>query len=83
VLQHLPNADVQKFITKQVPKYKHVLLTDGVNPITLSAANADIKVGDYRELDPTRPPFNVHGFKILTYWDGANMHQALYMSGQQ
>jgi SAM-dependent methyltransferase len=83
VLQHLPNADVKKFLAKQVPKYKHVLLTNTTNKLTLTSPNPDIKVGEHRPLDLTRPPFDVHGFKMLTYWDGGNMHQVLYMSGQQ
>ena len=45
VLQHLPNADVQKFLAKQLPKYKYVLLTDGVDRATLTAPNVDIPAG--------------------------------------
>jgi len=78
VLQHLPNADVQKFLTKQLAKYKHVLLTNGVDPTTMSATNGtDIEPGEYRQLDVTKPPFNVAGAKILTYWDGHHMSQVV------
>jgi SAM-dependent methyltransferase len=80
VLQHLPNADVLKFLTKQVPKYKHVLLVNGTGNHSLSARNVDIKLGEYRTLDLANPPFNLHGLKVLTYWDGANMHQAYYIA---
>jgi len=80
VLQHLPNADVLKFLTKQVPKYKHVLLVNGTGNHSLSARNVDIKLGEYRTLDLANPPFNQHGLKVLTYWDGANMHQAYYIT---
>ncbi|CAN5919359.1 hypothetical protein BH11MYX4_BH11MYX4_28200 [soil metagenome] len=41
VLQHLPTADVQRFL-KQLPKYKHVLLVSSVNAGTLSGKNDDI-----------------------------------------
>lgn len=81
VMQHLPNADVQKFLAKQLPKYKHVLLTDGVDRATLSAPNVDIAAGAYRTLDPTQPPFGIPGIKVLTYWDGGAMHQVVYIPG--
>jgi SAM-dependent methyltransferase len=80
VLQHLPNADVQKFLP-QLHKYKHVLLVNGVDLATLSAANADIVPGGYRELDVTRAPFNLPGAKVLTYWDGHHMHQVVHIAG--
>jgi len=79
VLQHLPNGNVAKFLT-QLPKYKHVLFVDGVDPVTLTAANTDIQPGDYRELDVTQPPFSIAGVKPLTYWDGNHMHQVVYIS---
>ena len=75
VLQHLPTADVQKFFAKQLKKYKYVLLTDGVDPTTMSATNSDIEPGEYRQLDPTKPPFNLAGTKLVTYWDGHHMSQ--------
>jgi SAM-dependent methyltransferase len=78
VLQHLPSADVLKFL-QQLPKYKHVLLVDSVSSVTLSAPNRDIAAGAFRELDVTQPPFNVHGSKVLTYWDGWNMQQVVYV----
>ncbi len=78
VLQHLPNADVQKFLNKQLKKYKYVLLTNGVDPTTMSATNGtDIEPGEYRQLDVTRPPFNVAGTKLVTYWDGHHMSQVV------
>jgi 2-polyprenyl-3-methyl-5-hydroxy-6-metoxy-1,4-benzoquinol methylase len=80
VLQHLPTASVEKFLT-QLPKYKHVLLINGVNVGSLSAKNHDIAAGEYRPLDVTAPPFSLRGAKLLTYWDGANMQQVVYISG--
>ena len=82
VLQHLPNADIEKFLTKQLPKYKHVLLTDGASEATLSSTNPNIEIGDYRPLDLSLPPFNIRGLKILTYWDGMYMHQVFYVGTQ-
>jgi SAM-dependent methyltransferase len=82
VLQHLPNADVQKFLTKQLGKYKYIVLTNGVMRDTLSSTNPDIKPGQYRPLDLTRPPFNLAGAKVLSYWDGWDMHQVLFITGK-
>jgi SAM-dependent methyltransferase len=82
VLQHLPNADVQKFLTRQLHKYKYIILTDGVNIGSLSSSNPDIKPGQYRPLDLTRPPFNIRGAKVLTWWDGQAMHQVLFVVGK-
>jgi tetratricopeptide (TPR) repeat protein len=79
VLQHLPTKDVQKFLT-QLAKYKHVLLTNSVNSDTMSAANGDIVVGGFRTLDPTAPPFNLPGTKLLNYWDGYYTHQVVHIA---
>jgi SAM-dependent methyltransferase len=79
VLQHLPNADVQRFLDKQVKKYKHVLLTNGVHAVLMTGSNRDIKPGDYRELDITRPPFNVRATKPLTWWANGHMHQVVHI----
>lgn len=79
VLQHLPNADVSKFLA-HLGKYKHVLLTDGVDARTLTAANDDIGVGQYRQLDVTRPPFSVPGRKVLLYDDGLGMNQVVHLA---
>jgi SAM-dependent methyltransferase len=80
VLQHLPLKDVKKFLDK-LPKYKHVLITNGVDADTMSATNGkDIEPGDYRPLDITKPPFDVAGTKILTYWDGHHMHQVVHVA---
>jgi SAM-dependent methyltransferase len=78
VLQHLPNRDVIKFL-RQLSKYKHTLLVNGVNPESFSAENRDIAVGEYRPLDPTKSPFGLTGKKVLTYWDGFHMHQVVHV----
>jgi SAM-dependent methyltransferase len=82
VLQHLPNAAVAKLIP-QFAKYKHVLIVNGVDPVTLSPDNPDIKPGEYRELDITAPPFSVPGARVLTYWDGHHMHQVVHVRGHE
>lgn len=80
VLQHLPERDVKKFLL-QLPKFKHALLTNGVDTSTLSSNNAtDIKPGEYRTLDITKPPFGIPGAKLLTYWDGLHMHQVVHVN---
>ena len=79
VLQHLPLADVKTFL-QQLPKYKHVLITDSVEPDSFSADNRDIAPGDFRPLDITAPPFNVKGAKILQWWDGSHMQQVVYIA---
>lgn len=81
VLQHMPTTDVEKFV-KQMKKYKHVLFTNGVHPLNLSAQNTDISPGGYRELDLMSPPFNIPGVKVLTYWDGHHMHQVEHFTPQ-
>jgi 2-polyprenyl-3-methyl-5-hydroxy-6-metoxy-1,4-benzoquinol methylase len=84
VLQHLPSADVAKFLT-QTRKYKHALVINGVTPVSMSARNVDITMaevqqGAYRNLDITRPPFNVAGDKPLTWWSNGNMHQVVHLT---
>jgi len=81
VLQHLPNADVAKFLAKQIPKYRHVVIVNSVDQVTFTADNRDIKPGDFRPLDITKPPFSVHGVKLLTYFDDPYMQQVVYLSG--
>jgi SAM-dependent methyltransferase len=82
VLQHLPNADIEKFL-KQIPKYRHVLLVDAVDPRTLTGTNPDINAGEFRFVDPLAAPFNMHGARVLTYWDGGTMHQVVHIAGHR
>jgi SAM-dependent methyltransferase len=83
VLQHLTNKDIVAFLAKQLPKYKHILLTNGVDARTLSGANGDIAIGDYRPIDLTKPPYNLSGLKVLTYWDGQHMHQVVHAANAE
>ena len=82
VLQHLPDAAVKEFL-RRLPQYRHVLLINGVNAVTLSASHkTPIVPGGYRPLDVTRPPFDVPGKKVLTYWDGHHMHQVVHVDNR-
>lgn len=62
VLQHLPNALVQKFISNNLRKgkYKWVLLTND-----RGSGNADTLPGGYRAIDLAAPPFDVKGLVDL------------------
>lgn len=64
VLQHLPNAWIQRFIQNnlQKGKYKYVLLTNDREP-KKEKNNKDIKVGGYRTIDLSLPPFSLKGLK--------------------
>lgn len=77
VLQHLSNNDVFQFLG-QLYKFKHCLITNDVNPQTLTSTNLDIPRGHYREIDLTAPPFLIPGTKILTYRPSWEMKQVLY-----
>jgi SAM-dependent methyltransferase len=81
VLQHLSNADVARFLAKQLPKYRHVIIANSVDPSALTAANRDIKAGDFRFLDVTKPPFSLPGAKVLTYLEPPHMQQIVYLKG--
>jgi SAM-dependent methyltransferase len=77
VLQHLPNKDIMRFL-KQCSNFKHCLIT---NDVDLHKMNNNIKRGEYRPIDLTQEPFNITGFKILTYVsEGWNTKQVLHIS---
>jgi len=58
VLQHLPNQLIIKFIKNNLKKgkYKWAIITND-----LGGSNADIKPGEYRQIDLSAPPFGVKG----------------------
>lgn len=66
VLQHLPLSDIVRLIP-QLKKFKYCLITNDVEPSTLSSNNADMIRGGCRTIDLTKPPFNLSGNKILTF----------------
>ncbi len=78
VLQHLPNEIIALFLP-QLSRYKHCLITNCVNPDSLTSDNPNIFPGHYRLLDLTKPPFNIPGRKILTFIAGSTTKQVLYI----
>lgn len=76
VLQHLTEMDILR-ITAQFPKFKYCLITNGVDPSTLSSSNPAIERGGYRPLDITQPPYNITAKKVLNYPAGGFINQVL------
>lgn len=66
VLTHLPNDMIPK-VFSQFKKFKHCLITHNVDLQTLTSPNVDIPVGEFREMDLTKPPFNIDAQKVLLY----------------
>lgn len=78
VLQHLPIEDIQ-LLLKHTHKFKHCLITNDINPYTMTSDNRQILRGDYRTLDLSQPPFNQQGTKVLTYWADNVLKQIFYI----
>lgn len=76
VLQHLPNSDILLFL-QQLQKFKYCLITNQVDPETLSGDNSDIAIGGGRKIDLTKHPFNLEGVKVFHYSHDDGMHQIL------
>jgi SAM-dependent methyltransferase len=76
VLQHLPNTDIERLII-QLPKFKYCLITNDVNPMTMSSDNPEIPRAWSRKLDLTQPPFSLSGTKVLTYFSDSDLKQVL------
>lgn len=74
VLQHLTNKDIGLFLP-QFKKYKYCLITNEVDPKTLSSDNQDTQIGGAHKIDLRRPPFNVQGTIVLNYHLGDDFHQ--------
>jgi hypothetical protein len=78
VLQHLPNEDIKIFL-KKLKNFKNCLICNEIDIKILSRMNQNIKYGSYRNIDLSKPPFNVEGKKVLTYKDGNFMSQVFYI----
>ncbi len=78
VLQHLSNSDILAFLP-QLKKYKYCLITNDVDPRTLTSSNPDIQSGGYRQVDLTKPPFFLMGKKVLTFESAYNRKQVLFI----
>ena len=76
VLQHLPNSYILR-ILGQLPRFKYCLITNDVDPVTLTCNNEDTTVGGYHGVDLTKPPFNINGKKVMNYRSEFVMKQVL------
>lgn len=65
VLQHLPNADVKRYLRAFKRKHKFILITNGIDPP--SNTNVDILHGEYRPLLLDAPPFNTPCVSLLEW----------------
>lgn len=85
VMQHLMHEDIFN-LCAQMPKYKHCLFTNDVDPSTSTSLN-DVMCprGPTRQLDLTRAPFFIRGEKVLTYNSdkGATVKQVLHVFSPQ
>jgi SAM-dependent methyltransferase len=79
VLQHLSDADISRFL-KQLPRYRHVLIVNDVDSLTLSAKPQDIKTGGFRPIDLTRPPHSLQGNKVLAWHSGRATQLVLHVA---
>jgi SAM-dependent methyltransferase len=81
VLQHLSHADISRFLA-QLPRYRHVLIVNDVDPVSLSAEPKDIQTGGYRPIDLTRPPHSLPGMKVMTWHYGRYTKLVLHLVRQ-
>ncbi|MBX7065936.1 MAG: methyltransferase domain-containing protein [Parachlamydiales bacterium] len=66
VFQHLSNEDILALL-KQTHKFKHCLVTNFVDPNTLSSSNPNISTGQFHYVDLSTVPFNIKGEKVLNF----------------
>lgn len=76
VFQHLSNEEVMAFLP-QLKKFKYCVITNDFNPAM--ANNLNTRIGGYRPLDLTKPPFNLSGEKALQYSAGGCTKQIFYV----
>ena len=79
VLQHLTNKDIFALL-EQFSKYKYCIITNEVDPKTLSSNNEDIEVGGGHKIDLTRSPFNLSGQKVLNFRIEKAVHQVFLIT---
>ncbi len=65
VLQHIPNAEIQAFLDRVVPRFPIALIINdaAVNPEEL---NAEIAAGEWRPVDIRKAPFEADAIVIKT-----------------
>jgi SAM-dependent methyltransferase len=78
VLQHLSDADISRFLA-QLPRYRHVLIVNDVQPDSLTALPVDIRTGGYRPIDLTRPPHGLPGTKVLAWRHGGHTKLVVHL----
>lgn len=67
VLQHWPTADVQRFLSETLPRYRYALITNDIASTHFTGQlNQDIEMGSWRTLDLQAPPF---GLAARAHWD--------------
>jgi SAM-dependent methyltransferase len=66
VLQHLPNADVQRLLQVAFPCARHWILVNDKDPDP-ARNNGDVHTSLYRCLDLRAPPFSLHGTEIFRF----------------
>jgi SAM-dependent methyltransferase len=61
VLQHWDVESVQRFLARNLGRYRYALITNDLASVHIAAEmiNADIPIGHWRTLDPERPPFGL------------------------
>lgn len=74
VLQHLPIGEILLLLS-QFDKFKYCLITNDVDPNTLTGDNIDIIRGSERSIDLSKSPFDLIGKKVLTYSTGQTVKQ--------
>lgn len=67
VLQHWPTADVQRFLSGTLPRYRYALITNDIASTHFTGQlNQDIEMGSWRTLDLQAPPFDL---AVRARWD--------------
>jgi hypothetical protein len=66
VFQHLTHADILAFLP-MLKQFKYCLITNHVDSLSLSSDNHDIRLGDFRLIDLSKPPFNMQGQLLFKY----------------
>ena len=78
VLMHLPDADISRFL-RQLQRYRHVLIVNDVDPVTLSAEPSDTGPGGFRRIDLTRPPHSLPATKVFAWRHGGATKLVLHI----
>lgn len=83
VLQHLSNNDIINFLN-QLGKFKHCLITNVVDPVSLSSDNQDIPFDAIysrrtHTLDLAKPPFNLNVKATMYYRSQSDVMQIVYI----